>query len=136
MLMRTKTGNMKKMLFLIGCLLTALSSSPYVVTLQDELWIAPSHEVAGYVRERDNATVTTTDEDENNIVLSVSTTLEDKAMFAYPLTLLVETCADAATQDGNSLTVKYKGGQTIVSGVNPNGGAVTIHKSSATPLLI
>ena len=106
----------------------------YVVTLQDELWIAPFHEVAGYVRERDNATVTTTDEDENNIVLSVSTTLEDKAMFAYPLTLLVETCADAATQDGNSLTVKYKGGQTIVSSVNPNGGAVTIHKSSATPL--
>ena len=106
----------------------------YVVTLQDELWIAPFHEVAGYVRERDNATVTTVDEDETNIVLSVSTTLEDKTMFAYPLTLLVETYADSATQDGNTLTVKYKNGQTIISGVNPNGGNITIHKSTETPL--
>lgn len=106
----------------------------YVVTLQDELWVAPFHEVAGYVRERDNATVTTTTEDDENIVLTVSTTLEDKTMFSYPLTLLVDTYADAATQDGNTLTVNYKNGQTIVTGVNPNGGSVTIHKSSATPL--
>lgn len=105
----------------------------YVVTLQNELWVAPFHEVAGYVRERDDATVTTTSEDDNNIVLTVSTTL-DPVMFAYPLTLLVETYADGATQDGNALTVKYKNGQTIVTGVNPNGGAVTIHKSTDTPL--
>jgi len=106
----------------------------YVVTLQDELWVAPFHEVAGYVRERDNAVVTTVSEDEENIVLSVSTTLEDKTMFNYPLTLLVELYADAATQDGKALTVKYKGGETIISGVNPNGGVVTIHKSSVEPL--
>ena len=106
----------------------------YVVTLQDELWVAPFHEVAGYVRERDNATVTTTSEDDDNIVVTVSTTLENKTMFSYPLTLLVDTYADAATQDGNTLTVKYKNGQTIITGVNPNGGAVTIHKSAETPL--
>ena len=106
----------------------------YVITLQDELWVAPFHEVAGYVRERDNAVVTTESEDENNIALSVSTTLEDKTMFSYPLTLLVETYADGATQDGKALTVKYKNGQTIISGVNPNGGNVTIHKSSSEPL--
>lgn len=103
----------------------------YVVTLQDELWIAPFHEVAGYVRERDNATVTTISEDDDNIVLTVSTQL---STLNYPLTLLVETYADGAMQDGNALTVKYKNGQTIVSGVNPNGGAVTIHKSTDTPL--
>ena len=106
----------------------------YVVTLQDELWIAPFHEVAGYVRERNNATVTTTDEDETNIVLTISTTLENKTMFSYPLTLLVETYADSATQDDKALTVKYKNGQTIISGVNPNGGNITIHKSTETPL--
>lgn len=105
----------------------------YVVTLQDELWVAPFHEVAGYVRERDSATVTTTSEDEENIVVSISTTL-DKTMFNYPLTLLVELYADAATQDGKALTVKYKKGETIISGVNPNGGEITIHKSSVEPL--
>ena len=105
----------------------------YVVTLQDELWVAPFCEVAAYVKERDNATVTTTAENSETIVLTVSTTL-DPTMFRQPLTLLVDTYTDSATQDGNALTVSYKNGQTIVSGVNPNGGAVTIHKSADAPL--
>ncbi len=105
----------------------------YIVTLQDKLWVAPLHEVAGYVRERDNATVIVVNEDDANIVLSVSTTL-DPTMFNYPLTLLIETYANEANQDGSVLTVKYKDGQTIVGGVNPNGGTITIHKSSNSPL--
>ena len=97
----------------------------YVATLQEQLWVAPFCEVAAYVKERDHATVSILSEGDGRMVLTVSTTL-DQALFHQPLTLLVGTHVETATQDGIDLAVVCRDGQTIIDGVNPNGGAVFI----------
>ena len=104
----------------------------YVTTLMDQLWVAPFCEVAAYVKERANTELTTVSEDETSIVISLQMTLNSE-LFRQPLTLLVDTYADGAQQDGQALTVAYRDGQTIISGVSPVGGNVTIHKSSEVP---
>ena len=97
----------------------------YVTTLTDQLWVAPFCEVAAYVKERDNAQVVIESETDDAIVLSLSMTLNPE-LFRQPLTLLVGAFADAAEQDGRQLEVIYRGGETIINGVSPVGGSVTI----------
>ena len=105
----------------------------YVTTLTDQLWVAPFCEVAAYVKERDNAQVVIESDTDDAIVLSLSMTLNPE-LFRQPLTLLVGAFADAAEQDGRQLEVIYRGGETIINGVSPVGGSVTIHKSATAPL--
>ena len=105
----------------------------YVASLKSKLWVAPFCEVAAYVKERDNATIELVSEDDGTIVISISTTLNQE-LFRQPLTLMTETYATAATQDGNDLEVVWRNGQTIINGVNPNGGNITIVKSASAPL--
>ena len=105
----------------------------YVTTLTDQLWVAPFCEVAAYLKERDSVEVVSLQEDDSSIVLTLESNL-NPTLFRQPLTLLVETYADGAEQDGKPLETIYRGGQTMVVGASPVGGNVTIHKSLEAPL--
>lgn len=112
---------------------TLFSHWDYVCTLLNRLWVAPFCEVAAYVKERDNATINS-DEDDSEISLTVNTGL-NATLFNQPLTLIIDTNVASAEQDGVALDINVRGGQTLIN-VNPNGGTVTIRKSDSDPLPI
>ena len=105
----------------------------YVCTQLNRLWVAPFCEVAAYVKERDNVTIDS-DEDDNEITLTISTGLS-ATLFNQPLTLIIDANIASAEQEGAALDVNVRGGQTLIN-VNPNGGRVTIRKSASEPLSI
>jgi len=100
----------------------------YVASLKKELWVAPFCEVAAYMKERENVKLNVVSDNTEETVVKVSMTL-DAQMYHQPLTFLFNEYSKSATQDGKTLDVTYRNGQTIINGVNPSGGEVIIKKS-------
>ena len=84
----------------------------YAVSLGDKLWIATFHDVASYIRERDDVRLKVRAK-RHGLIVKPTMTL-DKNLFDMPLTLIVETTNPIkAEQGGKTLKVTMKDGKQM-----------------------
>ncbi len=101
----------------------------WVVSKEHVIWIAPLGEVGRYVYERDAATLDVTSQTSNSLTFKLTHTLQDKAVFNHPLTVVIpETgavSAKATDASGQSLETSVKDGKILVNAL-PNGQTVAV----------
>ena len=96
----------------------------YAASLKDKLWIATFHDVAAYIRERDDIKLKVRHK-KTHIEVKPRLGL-DKGIFNMPLTLVVRATRHiTAEQDGKRLTTTVKGDRQMFD-FDPCGGKITI----------
>lgn len=114
------------------------SSLEYLKTNSEKYWVATFANVAGYIKERNAASVSEISSDEDSIVVNVADNLDD-SIYNYPITI-----RRPAPQDWSSVEVKQNG-KTVESKIVeinsanyimfdavPDGGNVSIIKTGVT----
>ena len=97
-----------------------------VASLRDSLWVATFHDVAAYVRERDDVRLSVTTTDDGGLCVSLATTL-DARLFSHPLTLVVDGFAIRSARQGDRELTPYRHqGRTLLD-VSPHGGPIIIN---------
>ena len=92
--------------------------------MQDSIWIATFHDVAAYIRERDDVQLKVAVQ-KGRLTVTPSTSL-DKELFQLPLTMIVDAEVKSATQDGKPLAVRKNIDGKALIDFNPHGGKVFI----------
>ena len=96
----------------------------YLQMKQSELWVATLRDVTAYVKERDNTQLKVKKRN-FGFEINIKTTVE-KRLFNHPLTLIVNTHVESATQDGKELKLAHKGDKTLID-INPHGGRILVN---------
>ena len=99
----------------------------HVASMQDSVWVAPFCEVAAYVRERDDVSLSVGRRNKR-LTVDVACTLPAD-LFTQPLTLVVgnvgATRVKRAVQKGKRLPVYERGGKRMVD-FDPHGGQIVL----------
>lgn len=97
-----------------------------IAARQDELWVAPFSDVAAYVRERNEVQLSVSQQG-RQLIVTPSTTL-DARLFSHPLTLMVKGVVTKAVQQGISLSVSHRQGNSFID-FHPHQGEIQITPS-------
>lgn len=101
-----------------------------IVTLQDYLWVAPFCEVAAYVREKDNISLSVSYKKQKVIITPYCPLSPD--LFHQPLTLILNTTAVTDAHQGSaSLHIYQSEGSTMIDFL-PDGGDIIINLGQHT----
>lgn len=99
------------------------------VAAQDDLWVAPMGTVGRYAFERDAAQLEVIAQTADSVVFRLSHTLEDKAVFNHPLTVVIPgtgaTAATAINEAREPVEATIKDGKILVNAL-PNGEAYKV----------
>jgi len=101
----------------------------WLVSKEDVLWIAPMGEIGRYVFERDAAKLDVITTTANSLVFRLSTELEDKEVFNYPLTVVIPGVSAASVEAINEQREPVEAtvaGDKILVNVIPNGEAYKV----------
>lgn len=97
----------------------------YALSKSETLWIATFHDIAAYIKERDNTTLHI-NVHKNEIIVKPHPKL-NKSIFNFPLTMIVDFKPTSAKQDKKLLPITMNNNKWCIE-FNPNGGDIFINK--------
>ncbi|MBR1932247.1 MAG: polysaccharide deacetylase family protein [Prevotella sp.] len=98
----------------------------YIASVQDRVWVATFHDVAAYIRERDNVQLTIDEAGPNVLIVRPRCSLP-REVFSMPLTLLLGSRPVVSiSQGGRPLAVYQAGSGQYLADFDPHGEPVVV----------